>query len=162
MEYNFLPYWYKVKCNKKKTYFIKIVVAFFIFISFISIYRFINIFNKTSALEDFIKNSYYASSAENKVNSVNNNVTLKNFRNFFNHVDKKLKFENITTENKIVNASIVLGDKNEYEDAVKYIEDNTSFKIIRLSPPQKESDNIFKFEISIEVNKWKKIYCTVY
>lgn len=153
MEYNFLPYWYKEKCNKKKTYFINIVAAFFIIIIFISIYRFINIYNKTSALEDSIKNFYYVSNAENKINSVNNNITLKNFRNFFEYADRKFKFENITTENKIVNASIVLGDKNEYEGAVKYIEDNSAFKIVRLSPPQKEADNIFKFQISIEVNK---------
>ncbi|AGK97684.1 hypothetical protein [Clostridium pasteurianum] len=153
MEYNFLPYWYKEKYNNKKKYFVNIIAVFFIIISFISIYRFINIYNKTSVLEDSIKNGYYASSAESKNNSVNNNVTLENFKNFFEYVDKKLKFENINTENKIVNASIVLSDKKEYEDAVKYIEDNSSFKIIRLSPPQKEADNIFKFQISVEVNK---------
>lgn len=154
MEYNFLPYWYKEKYNKKKTRLINTIILILIIINLISIYRLINIYDKTNNLEDSIKNIDYNNSIENKNNSINNNstVTLKNFKTFFSYVDKKLKFENITVENKIINASIVLNERGEYEETVKYIEDNSSFKIIKLSPPQNGTDNILKFQISAEVN----------
>lgn len=153
MDYNFLPYWYKERYNKKKICLINIIIVILIIISSIFTYRLISVYNKTNNLEDSIKNINHSNIVENKSNSINkNSVTLKNFINFFNYVDKKLKFENITVEDKIINATIVLNDKGEYEEVVKYIENNPSFKIIRLLPPQNGTNNILKFQISVEAN----------
>lgn len=163
MEYNFLPYWYKEKYYKKKMHLINFSIVILIIINLISAYRLINIYSNINNLEDSIKNINYSIIAENKSNSINNNnVTLNNFKSFFDYVDDKLKFENITAEEKIINASIVLNDKSEYEEAVKYIEDNPSFKIVRLLPLQKVADNILKFQISVEASNWKEVQHIVF
>lgn len=154
MEYNFLPYFYKERRNKKNTYIVNIIMVTLMIISCILIYRIINVFNETNRLKESIKDINY-SKISNKTNYTDkNNEILKNTKYFFQYADKRFEFENLTVENKIINANIILNTKDEYEETVRYIENKSSYwQIIKLSPIQKEAGDIFKFQITLEVKK---------
>lgn len=159
MEYNFLPYFYKEKRNKNKNCIVNIIIVILLIIFCILIYRIINVYNETNRLKESIKNINY-SRVNNKVISYtdDNNHILKNTRDFFEYTDHRLEFESLIVENKMINANIILNTKDEYEETIRYIENKASWKIIKLSPVKKETEDKFRFQISMEVKRWKKFF----
>lgn len=152
MEHNFLPYWYKEKKARKKFRTINTIVVILIIISVVSIYRLNNIYNRINGIEDSINSINYSKIAKNSNDFKNkNSVTVKNLKTFYDYMNGKCKFEDITVENKVINASIILNDKNQYEELVKYIETSAYFRITKLFPLESGINNTAKFKVTMEV-----------
>ncbi|AJA47957.1 hypothetical protein CPAST_c18870 [Clostridium pasteurianum DSM 525 = ATCC 6013] len=154
MEYNFLPYSYRERRNKKKTYILNIVIIILIIIASILIYRIINLYSETKKLKESIKEINYSKMSSKIITSTDNNSDIfKNTKDFFQYAGERFKIENLIVEGKIINANIVLSTKDDYEEAVRYIENNSYWNIIKLSSIEKEAEDIFKFQVSMEVKK---------
>lgn len=152
MEHNFLPYWYKEKKIKKKIRVINKGIVVLIIISLFSIYRLNNIYNRINSIEDTINSINNRKVTNNSDDFRNKNMaSIENLKNFYEYISKKCKFENISVENRSINASIIINDKNQYEELVKYIEDNPSFRITKLFPLESSINDILKFKVTIEV-----------
>lgn len=153
MEYNFLPLWYKIRQNNRRTIFLKIMLIAIIIANLIIVINLVTAIN-TFKQEEIVNKTTITRTNLKKAAPVNDrNITcLNTFEKFNEFIGDKVICKKINvTENK-VDLVLEIWDLNEYEGIIKFIEANKNIKILKLGPAALVDNNKYNFTTSLEWN----------
>lgn len=153
MEHNFLPYLYKIKCEKTYRVVLRIILTAVILLNGVLLYIKLMYFNNKSLEADQLTKTKIHIASKNTEDK--NVISLKTYYRINEIINENYCTKVVVNNNK-ADINMIINGNGDYEKIIKSIESNESIKILKICTLEGNSGSDTVLQISLEMGSVKK------